>query len=772
MTSQIDIPGYEIIEKVGEGGMGSVWKARQLSLDRIVAIKILFLQSPRNEKTIERFHLEVKAAGRLKNSGIVQVYDAGEREGYAYCVMEYVEDSTVGEWIEKKGPFSTTHALTIAQGVATALAYAWEHASLIHCDIKPDNIMIDRDGTIKVADLGLAKIIGRASGDPDKDMITGTPNYISPEQAGGNPDLDCRTDMYALGSTLYHMLTGKMPFAECNEMEALDRQVNGRLDDPVDIRAEVSHPAVWLIEKLMAKDRNLRHRNWDEVLADIEAVLAGGMPRGEALADGASTLRRSASRKRPVQVKQKAPIKIVSSGAAPQKKVVLKPGAARGVPIIPEEPRNPLAGAIVQLIALAVVTAVLYVAAFLTIPVLRASRSGSVKHETAGTEAESSRYPHSMSPQDVQSELHAEESYRGDERDTEFTEEEDVAEPASKQTGPWKNPVFIEGAKAFNRALDNYKRCQSGELPKTAFKQVEEDFRYAIEKFNQVRNIAPEDVPIAEYTRQSYELISACRQLTLLGPEAMAAKESTTTIPDKPSAADAFMKFADAKIQESQGTSADEISASSVSTPFREVKGGLNLGLNWDASSTGAKRQIVADLQRVLAGATQARIELSPNPDHMIFEGVTYLMPAAEAARVSGGALPARNPVVNPGFPRGSFSYYSLSGDYGEEFDTLLLMTDKEDKVAGVQLVSLKSRPKPLLPHGFFNGSTKTYNFLQSRSVRGNQEKVGTRTMVKDGNVIVDCEMITSSDFTSLARTRLILPQAVADVISYRLNAK
>ncbi len=296
MSAGFNITGFEVIEKLGEGGMASVWKARQISLDRTVAIKILSDRLAADPNDIDRFQTEARAAAKLKHPGIVQVYDASADGGLYYFVMEYVAGYTVGDWVRRKGRLSEKEVLLVGECVADALSYAWERERIVHCDIKPDNIMIDEDGTVKVADLGLARTISAMHVDADSDEVMGTPAYISPEQAQGLPDLDCRADIYSLGATLYHMLTGKMLFEGQEQETIMELQLTDRVPDPLDTVPGVSKGVCWLLERMLCKDRELREHSWDEVRRDIRRVSRGLLPLGPSIPDGASTLQRSARR--------------------------------------------------------------------------------------------------------------------------------------------------------------------------------------------------------------------------------------------------------------------------------------------------------------------------------------------------------------------------------------------------------------------------------------------------------------------------------------------
>lgn len=291
------ITGFEILKLVGRGGMGAVYLARQQSLDRPVAVKILPAQLAENPSYLMRFRQEARAAAKIKHPGLVQVLDAGEENGLFYYVMEYISGETTAQRLRRKGRLDEGSALTIAESVAVALDYAWQEARLVHRDIKPDNILIDGDGTIKVADLGLAKLL-----DQQGESITmsraliGTPHYCSPEQARGEGQVDCRADIYGLGATLYHFVVGQAPFADTSGIAAMVRSLTDFVPDPMDCHADVSGPMAWLIEKMMARERQDRQRDWHETLDDIGQVMQGRPPSSARLRPRASTLLRSTRR--------------------------------------------------------------------------------------------------------------------------------------------------------------------------------------------------------------------------------------------------------------------------------------------------------------------------------------------------------------------------------------------------------------------------------------------------------------------------------------------
>lgn len=296
--SGLQINGFEIIEELGAGGMATVWKARQISLDRIVAIKVLHSRFASDPADVQRFLSEAQAAARLKHPGIVQVYDANFQGGIYYFVMEYIGGYTVGEWLRRKGVLPERDALLVAESVSMALGYAWDAESLIHCDIKPENIMVDLDGAVKVADLGLSRTLSLMHTSRFQDEIMGTPAYMAPEQIVGDEPLDFRADIYSLGAMLYHMLTGRMLFHGYPFEQVMEMQVTETVDDLLDLNPRVSKPVCWLVERMLAKAREGRHTDWKAVRMDLDRVKRRMLPQGSALPEGVSTVRRSRKRKR------------------------------------------------------------------------------------------------------------------------------------------------------------------------------------------------------------------------------------------------------------------------------------------------------------------------------------------------------------------------------------------------------------------------------------------------------------------------------------------
>jgi serine/threonine-protein kinase len=272
------IPGYKILGKLGAGAMAVVYSARQLSLNRMVAIKVLPKRFHENPEYVERFYREGQAAGKLNHPNIVQAIDVGEAGGYHYFVMEYVEGKTIADDLTAGKVFSEKEALEIIIQVAHALAHA--HAcGLIHRDVKPKNIMISKNGTVKLADMGLAREttdIEVAQSEAGK--AYGTPYYIAPEQIRGKIDIDGRADIYGLGATFYHMVTGRVPFMAEDSSEVMRKHLKEKLIPPDHINTSLSAGVSEVIEIMMAKHKEERYKNVEELLTDLEALCSGRPP--------------------------------------------------------------------------------------------------------------------------------------------------------------------------------------------------------------------------------------------------------------------------------------------------------------------------------------------------------------------------------------------------------------------------------------------------------------------------------------------------------------
>ena len=255
---------YEILEELREGGMGRVFRARHLPLEREVALKVLAERFASDETYRLRFLKEARAVARLNHPNIVQVYDFGRVETTIYLAMELVRGISVGDRLRREGAFSEREALGVVRQACVALGVA-HAAGIIHRDVKPDNLILADGGLVKLVDLGLAKSLSDDQNLTQSGVVSGTPHYISPEQIAGSRDIDGRADIYSLGATLFHMVTGRTPFEGSSPMVVVAKHLHDQPDDPRTIVPGLSAGICGAIRTMMARDR-------DQRFPDVQAV--------------------------------------------------------------------------------------------------------------------------------------------------------------------------------------------------------------------------------------------------------------------------------------------------------------------------------------------------------------------------------------------------------------------------------------------------------------------------------------------------------------------
>jgi serine/threonine protein kinase len=281
------VAGYTVLRELGRGGAGTVYLAMQDALDRKVALKLLHRDMAEDDVYLQRFFREAKSAAIFSHPNVVAVHDAGEDKatGDYYIAFEFVDGGSLEDLLDSGGKLTETRALEITKAIAQALAFA-ESKNLIHRDVKPANILITKDGTAKLADLGLAK-----KTDPEapkvtvEGLIVGTPYYMAPEQALGRLDIDNRVDIYALGLVLYCMLTGRTPYLETREenstvIHVLSRRLTEELPSVKDLEGDVSEGTAKLVGGMTARKRESRYRSANDLVRDIDRILTGKQPLG------------------------------------------------------------------------------------------------------------------------------------------------------------------------------------------------------------------------------------------------------------------------------------------------------------------------------------------------------------------------------------------------------------------------------------------------------------------------------------------------------------
>ncbi len=270
MVGQILGNRYQLIERIGGGGMAVVYKAKCLLLNRFVAVKILRSEFTDDEEFVKRFRVEAQAAASLNHPNIVSIYDVGKQDDTHYIVMEYIDGITLKEYIGQRDALPWNEAVNIAIQICSAIEQAHKNF-IVHRDIKPHNILITKEGIAKVTDFGIARAVTSATITMVGSTI-GSVHYFSPEQARGG-FTDEKSDIYSLGITIYEMVTGKVPFDGESPVAIALKHIQEKPEKPIDVNPSIPKGLNDIIIKAMKKDQNLRYQNASEMLSDLQRTL-------------------------------------------------------------------------------------------------------------------------------------------------------------------------------------------------------------------------------------------------------------------------------------------------------------------------------------------------------------------------------------------------------------------------------------------------------------------------------------------------------------------
>lgn len=266
---------FKLVKKLGQGGMGEVFLAHQISLDRQVALKVMNKQFSKQENFVKRFKREAQTMAKLNHPNIVQGYAVGEESGLLYLAMELVKGHEKGrslqDWMDNLKKLEVGDALHVILVIADALKYANE-MSLIHRDIKPDNMLITEKGVVKLSDMGLAKATDEDLSMTQSGTGLGTPYYMPPEQAADAKHVDHRSDIYALGCTMYYFLTGELPFKGTSAMELIMAKTKGNFARARSLSKEIPERLDLILDKMIAKDPKSRYQTYEELIRDLQSI--------------------------------------------------------------------------------------------------------------------------------------------------------------------------------------------------------------------------------------------------------------------------------------------------------------------------------------------------------------------------------------------------------------------------------------------------------------------------------------------------------------------
>lgn len=270
------VPGYDILEEIGRGGMGIVYKARQCRLDRVVALKTVPAAFGASDQAIARFREEARAAARLQHPSIVRVHDWGEVDGQPFYAMEYLPGPNLDQLLKRNGgPLPPREAARLVASVARSVDHL-HRQGIVHRDLKPSNILLDAQGGPCVTDLGLAKLMDDSGLRTASGAILGTPSYMAPEQAAGRSgEVGPRTDIYGLGAILYELLTGRPPFQGATWIDTQVRVLEAEPVSPRSINPAVPRDLEWIALRCLEKDPKRRHPDAAALADDLERFLRG-----------------------------------------------------------------------------------------------------------------------------------------------------------------------------------------------------------------------------------------------------------------------------------------------------------------------------------------------------------------------------------------------------------------------------------------------------------------------------------------------------------------
>lgn len=757
------LPGYEVQQRLGTGGTSTVWLARQLSLDRIVAIKILSPVLLANAEARAQFQKEARAAARLSHPAIVSILDFGDHEGTLFYVMEYVDGTNLADWLHENQRMAHGQALKLADIIATSLDAVWRESSLIHCDIKPGNILLGTDGAVKLTDLGLARIAGSAATREPSACIEGTPTYIAPEQIEGF-EPDCRTDIYSLGLTLYHLLTGKPPFEGRSLDAILEAQQTDYLTDPCDILPRLPVSYGWLLAKMTAKDPARRPSSWTDVLKDIHQIRAGKSPLPPYPDEDESTILLN-PRHRP-----RARAHTINLSAATKKAITLSASheSLIGRPKRSSVSRSARSGShgllrsLFFLLFLAAVLGSIWFFGFNNHPERIAQL------QAAFTGRKLPRTPQAPAPVVGKSGQAATASPA--EEPAAVTKEEeslfpDEPEPLSATAGTvtpgsWNHPGFIQAAKLFNQTLKDYQaHLQKPDPEDPSLVRLIADARYAALLFETIRPEAPPGVPITLYANQCYQLANDARRarMTLEAKRnqfALAPKSRHPTLAPYPT-----------PLPDPADTFAPHY---------------MQFGYAWDTLPAPIDRPDTAEFVFLLSTVAEASPDTRAQEGLYIHGPLEWLMPLEKACALLSATPGPRIPIEGAPFPYGGFFMHRLqAGPFGSigpgqpPYPTLRLITDAENRLVAIQL--LDEKPDPPLQNSplSFSRVNRVMDFVTGRSLpEKGDTRVCHRTLRGEGTLRIDTE---ASDFTDgpdgipLFRSVLLLPQAVANNLLYHL---
>lgn len=756
------------------------WKARRVSDGTITVVKVLPALAENEGPAARRFLEEADRLIALRHPGLVAVLDVGIKSGRPFYVTEYVEGDPVSA-ICARGPLAEADALLLAEGVALPLAHAWREALLHHGGLTPENVLIDRQDVVRVADLGLCHVLGEVAaaqggGSP---CCHQAPHYAAPERATPGVAADYRADMYALGALLHHLLTGQMPFGDSSDAEALTRHATGFLPDPRATRPRISDGCVWLLESLTAKDPVARPASWESVLADIAAVRAGRTPASPRPAPGAATVRREerfaprpprrASVRRARAPRSAAtfnrsglPPGITGEGAGPQR-VVVSRSLHRRVEKLHRQRRRGSGFSVGLFVALAAAALAFhhFIWPQLQPPALQntqpvADTESPPSGQRIGVRRPTGELVLDAPPPTIEPPQPP--SGEGGPPAAELSmpaadkkPESDVPRKPEAPTEP-QDSLFVSGARHFNEAIELFREFEKNrEGSKNLLPRIERLAQLAADDFEAYQRRAPDDAKGKKYAEQTYRLIASVRQWMLT----LGVRHDGRDLPPRRNA------------QPSRPPTA-------LNPPAFPTAPGLRLAPGWNAP-LNPESSAARELSQLLGSRGRPAVNLAPDPALRLLDNVPYLMSARDLARAWRTELPEGQMLAHPIFPARSLKAFVLPREVQQGYPLTVVLTDLDHSVVGVQFVAEEPLDRPVLPAVLFAEQWTIFDLVAFRARSSDNLRIAHRVRTGERIIQIETEMV-ELDYNraerlgrSLYRARLILAQPIVDLLLHRL---
>ncbi len=761
-------PGYEFLQPLAVGGTSTVWLARQVSLDRTVAVKVLDASLLADEAERARFREEARAAARLDVPSIVRVVDFGEVGGELYYVMEYVEGTSLAEWLLANGRMAAEPALQVTEIVAAAMAAAWEKTGLVHGDIKPGNVLVGTDGAVKLTDLGLSRLSARFTSAGPAALtaeLEGTPTYLAPEQVGGEP-ATVQSDVYSLGLTLYHLVTGKVPFDGRSLADLLAAQVDDFLPDPCDLVGDSLPVGVaWLLAKMTAKEP-ARRPDWTALLADLRRLRAGDVPAGPFPGDAESTVMLSAAH----QPGMRAAVRVAASsgGRSVAVSVASRNGfrmPASSGPSVRAQMRGASGGGFGKflgfLLFLLVVAAGVWFFVFRSHPERVVELKKMFSGDASATPAASAPSERPVPPVPAASAETA--PAAAPEAAPDRHEVVPLPSPTAARgrgtdvEGAWADPRYVEAAKRFNTALERYQAARADQVGPTdpVWGEIGREAAEAATALDRLRPGAPSGVPLRDYANMACQLAKDAR---------LAARTEEEKRAD----------WTRAPKRRHPGAAPWPSPERAEGDAF--AFGRMQLGYAWDVLPAPRSTLGVEWLTMVSAQATAAP-NTSGDMSMPLIGALRFLMDAQEAAQRLEQPLPVRELAKSDLFPFGGvFAYRGLDPKaYGNirrpapRYRKLDLLADADDQLVGLYFHD--DDPVALAhPEEAFSTVSRIADFVEGSELPADGNlRACHQFMLGEGTARIDSE---TADFSAapprpVRQSTFILPKGFLDCLYY-----